>query len=61
MLSYWLLGFALMLIIEGFMPFIFPSIWRSTLLKLAKLTDGQIRFVGILAMLSGLLVLVGVK
>lgn len=60
MLTYWLLGFALMLIIEGFMPFIFPSIWRNTLLKLAQLTDGQVRFIGMLAMLAGLLLLVGV-
>jgi|CXWL01.1.fsa_nt_gi uncharacterized protein YjeT (DUF2065 family) len=60
MLTYWLLGFALMLIIEGFMPFIFPAVWRNTLLKLAHLTDGQIRFIGMLAMLAGLLLLVGV-
>ena len=60
MLTYWLLGFALMLIIEGFMPFIFPAIWRNTLLKLAQLTDGQVRFIGMLAMLAGLLLLVGV-
>ncbi|MEQ1674884.1 MAG: DUF2065 domain-containing protein [Candidatus Nitrotoga sp.] len=60
MLTYWLLGFALMLIIEGFMPFIFPAVWRNTLLKLAQLTDGQVRFIGMLAMLAGLLLLVGV-
>jgi len=50
-----------MLIIEGIMPFISPTIWRETLLKVAQLTDGQIRFIGALAMLSGLLLLVGVK
>lgn len=61
MLTYWLLGLALMLVIEGMMPFIFPAIWRKTLLKVAQLTDGQIRFIGALAMLSGLLLLVGVK
>lgn len=61
MLTYWLLGFALMLIIEGFMPFIFPAIWRNTLVKLAQLSDGQVRFIGMLAMLAGLLLLVWVK
>jgi uncharacterized protein len=61
MLTYWLLGLALMLIIEGMMPFLFPAVWRNALLKLAHLTDGQIRFIGILAMLAGLLLLVGVK
>ena len=50
-----------MLVIEGIMPFISPAIWRKTLLKVAQLTDGQIRFIGALAMLSGLLLLVGVK
>lgn len=60
MLTYWLLGLALMLILEGFMPFIFPAVWRDTLLKVAQLTDGQIRFIGALAMLAGLLLLVGV-
>jgi len=61
MLTYWLLGLALMLVIEGIMPFISPVIWRKSLLKVAQLTDGQIRFIGALAMLSGLLLLVGVK
>ena len=57
MLSYWLLGLAMMLVIEGLIPFLIPGLWRETFRKLVSLTDGQLRFVGITAMLSGLLML----
>ncbi len=57
MLSYWLIGLALMLVIEGIMPFLFPALWRDAFRKLLQLTDGQIRFMGISAMLAGLLLL----
>ena len=57
MLDYWLLGLAMMLVIEGIMPFVFPQLWRETFRKLVMLSDGQLRFVGITAMLAGLLLL----
>jgi len=60
-LSYWLLGLAMMLVIEGLIPFLFPDLWRETFRKLVSLTDGQLRFVGITAMLFGLLLLYWVK
>ncbi|MBI3901751.1 MAG: DUF2065 domain-containing protein [Nitrosomonadales bacterium] len=61
MLEYWLTGLALMLVIEGVLPFLFPDVWRETFRKLVTLTDGQLRFVGITSMLSGLLLLYLVK
>lgn len=61
MLNYWLIGLALMLVIEGVVPFLFPNLWRDTFSKLVLLSDGQLRFVGISAMLSGLLLLYFVK
>ena len=61
MLSYWLIGLALMLVIEGIVPFLFPAMWRETFSKLVLLSDGQLRFVGISAMLAGLLLLFLVK
>ena len=61
MLSYWLIGLALMLVIEGIVPFLFPTMWRDMFRKLVLLTDGQLRFVGISAMLAGLLLLYLVK
>ncbi|HEY0666004.1 MAG TPA: DUF2065 domain-containing protein [Gallionella sp.] len=57
MLEFWLLGFAMMLVIEGLLPFLLPTLWRDTFRKLVSLTDGQLRFVGITSMLSGLLML----
>jgi uncharacterized protein YjeT (DUF2065 family) len=57
MLNYWLIGIALMLVIEGIMPFLFPELWRDTFRKLVQLSDGQLRFVGMSSMLSGLLLL----
>ncbi len=61
MLSYWLIGLALMLVIEGIMPFLFPALWRDAFRKLLQLTDRQIRFMGISTMLAGLLLLYWVK
>ncbi len=61
MLDYWLLGLAMMLVVEGMMPFVSPGLWRETFSKLVTLTDGQLRFVGITAMLSGLLLLYWIK
>lgn len=52
-----LLAFALMLVIEGILPFVAPARWRDTFLQLARLDDGQIRFIGLTAMLVGLLLL----
>ncbi len=48
---------ALMLIIEGLLPFLLPRAWRDTFRKLIELTDGQIRFIGLTSMLLGLMLL----
>jgi len=52
-----LLAFALMLVIEGILPFIVPTLWRDTFRRLTELTDGQIRFVGLTSMLVGMMLL----
>lgn len=57
MLDYWLLGLAMMLVIEGLLPFVFPVLWRETFRRLISMTDGQLRFAGITSMISGLLLL----
>ena len=61
MAHYWLLGLAMMLVLEGLMPFLFPELWRETFRKLVALSDGQLRFIGISAMLLGLLILYWIK
>ena len=41
-----LMAIALMLVLEGILPFTFPNAWRDTFRKLVELDDGQIRFIG---------------
>jgi len=48
---------ALVLIIEGLMPFVSPGQFRRTMAQIAQLHDGQIRMVGLASMLVGVLVL----
>ncbi len=53
-----LLALALMLVIEGILPFLAPRVWRETFRRVVGLTDGQIRFIGLASMLAGLILLV---
>ena len=48
---------ALMLVIEGILPFLAPGVWRDAFRRLTELSDGQIRFFGLTSMLAGLLLL----
>jgi len=52
-----LMALALMLILEGVLPFIAPNLWRDTFRRITQMTDGQIRFVGLSSMIVGLLIL----
>ena len=58
MTSTLLIAFALMLVLEGVMPFIAPAAWRETFRRLIQFWDGQIRFVGLTSMLIGLILLI---
>ncbi len=57
MSKFLLTAFALMLVLEGILPFLLPTIWREAFKRLIEMTDGQIRFIGLTSMLAGLLVL----
>jgi len=57
MTSSLLIALALMLVLEGLLPFLAPGVWRETFRRLVALSDGQIRFVGLTSMLIGLLLL----
>ena len=48
---------ALMLVIEGMLPFLSPPAWRRVFEKATQMTDGQIRFLGLTSMLAGLAML----
>ena len=49
------MAFALMLVIEGILPFVAPALWRETFRRIIQLNDGQIRFVGLASMSAGML------
>jgi uncharacterized protein len=52
-----LLAFGLMLVFEGLLPFIAPQAWREAFKRMISLKDGQIRFVGIISITGGLLLM----
>lgn len=52
-----LTAFALMLVIEGVMPLLFPALWRETFKRIMQMNDGQIRFIGLASMAIGVLLL----
>jgi uncharacterized protein len=52
-----LAAFGLMLVLEGILPFLNPRALRQTLLQITQLEDRVLRFVGLLSMAVGLLVL----
>ena len=48
---------ALMLVVEGLLPFFSPTAWRRLFERATKMSDGQIRFFGLSSMLAGLAML----
>ncbi len=45
---------ALLLILEGVLPFAAPRVWREGFRRLTELTDGQLRFIGMVSVGIGL-------
>ncbi|MEQ9478630.1 MAG: DUF2065 domain-containing protein [Algiphilus sp.] len=45
---------ALVLVIEGLLPFAAPARWRETMLRLATLDDRQLRIIGVTSIIAGL-------
>ena len=48
---------ALMLVAEGLLPFLSPLSWRRIFERALQMSDGQIRFLGLLSLLAGLAML----
>ena len=48
---------ALMLVIEGLLPFLSPASWRQMFERATRLSDGQIRFIGLISLVAGLVLL----
>ena len=57
MTELWVSAFALMLVIEGILPFTAPRAWRETFRKIIELSDGQLRFAGLASMVVGVAIL----
>lgn len=56
-----LLALALMLVIEGLLPFVAPRVWRETFRRATELADGQLRFIGLTSIAVGLLLIMVVR
>ena len=52
-----LTAFALVLVIEGILPFLIPALWREAFRRLTEMSDGQVRFLGLSSMVAGVLLL----
>jgi len=56
-----LTALGLMLVLEGVLPLLAPQAWRETFKRMVDLKDGQLRFVGLVSMSVGLLLLLFFK
>jgi len=52
-----LTALGLMLVFEGLLPLLMPQAWRETFIKMVTLKDGQLRFVGLISIVGGLLLI----
>ncbi|MFT5082408.1 MAG: hypothetical protein ACI9Y1_000433 [Lentisphaeria bacterium] len=51
---------ALMLVIEGILPFLHPHRWRQLVASLAMIDDKKLRVMGLLSMIAGVGLLLAV-
>ena len=48
---------ALMLVLEGILPLTAPKFWREVFRQMVELRDGQIRFIGLMSVGIGVVLL----
>lgn len=48
---------ALVLVIEGMLPFLSPDGWRQAMVQAGRLSDKTLRIIGLVSMVMGVLVL----
>lgn len=53
MLDTFLQAVCLVLVIEGIVPFLYPGRWRSLVVRLAVVSDRELRIMGLASMLIG--------
>ena len=56
-----LAAFALYLVLEGIMPFLNPEGLRRALTRMAGMSDQQLRLIGLLSMVAGVVLLYFVR
>ncbi len=49
---------ALVLVLEGLLPLVAPRAWRDAFRRLTDLSDGQLRFIGLISIVIGIVLLV---
>ena len=54
--TFWM-ALAFFFILEGILPLLAPNQWRETIRKILSFNDGQLRFVGLLSVSSGIILL----
>ncbi len=52
-----LTALGLMLVLEGILPLLLPQAWRDTFKRMVELKDGQLRFVGLVSIVGGLILI----
>lgn len=52
-----LVAMALVLVIEGILPFLNPAHWRDTMRKASELSNDSVRGLGLLSMVAGIILL----
>lgn len=52
-----LIGFCLMLVMEGIMPFLYPQRWRNLVHQLALVSNRGLRISGFVSMMAGVILL----
>ncbi|HEV2042750.1 MAG TPA: DUF2065 family protein [Casimicrobiaceae bacterium] len=52
---------ALVLVLEGILPLIAPRLWRDAFRRLTDLSDGQLRFIGLISIGVGVITLMVIR
>ena len=52
---------ALVLVLEGLLPLVAPRVWREAFTRLTQLSDGQLRFIGLVSIGIGVITLMAIR
>jgi len=52
-----LIGFCLMLVLEGIIPFLYPQRWRNLVQQLSLVSNRALRITGFVSMMTGVVLL----